>query len=149
MPETGRRVRRGVELFRRGHAPLMVMTGGPAPRGDVEAEVMRSLAVELGVAEGSIRIEGKSRNTIENARFTKHLLSAGGDSERRPRIILVTSPSHLGRARTLFACAGFEVYPAATERTPGFSRRFGDAVHEAMAAVYYLFIDECARASRE
>ncbi|MFW2389363.1 MAG: YdcF family protein [Polyangiales bacterium] len=146
MAETGRRVRRGVELFGRGHAPLMVMTGGPAPRGDVEAEVMRAFAVELGVPGDSIRIEGESRDTIENAHLTKRLISAGGGPGRRPRIILVTSPSHLRRARALFECAGFEVYPAATERAPGFFRRIGDAAHEAAAAVYYLFIDECARA---
>lgn len=146
MPETERRVRRGVALFGRGHAPLMVMSGGPAPRGDVEAEVMRAFAVDLGVPDDSIRIEGESQDTIDNARLSKRLISAAGDPERRPRIILVTSPSHLGRARALFDCAGFEVYPVATERAPGFFRRIGDAVHEVAAAVYYLFIDECARA---
>ncbi len=146
MPETHRRVERGVELYQRGHAPILLMTGGPAPRGDVEAEVMRSLAIELGVPEDAIRIEAKSRSTIENARFTKQLLSQQGEAARRPEIILVTSPYHLGRARRLFDCAGFEVRPAASEAPPSILHRIGFTAYEVMAAVYYVFIDECARA---
>jgi uncharacterized SAM-binding protein YcdF (DUF218 family) len=145
MPETNRRVERGVELYQRGHAPILLMTGGPAPRGAIESEVMRSLAVELGVPEDAIRIETKSRNTIENARFTKQLLSEQGEATHRPKIILVTSPYHLGRARRLFDCAGFEVRPAASEAPPSILHRIGSTAYEIMAAVYYVFIDECAR----
>lgn len=144
-PETNRRVERGVELYKRGHAPILLMTGGTAPRGDIESEVMRSLAIELGVPEDAIRIETKSRNTIENARFAKQLLSEPGADTRRPEIILVTSPYHLGRARRLFDCAGFEVRPAASEAPPGILHRIGFTAYELMAAVYYVFIDECAR----
>lgn len=113
MPETERRVRRGVELFQRGHAPVLLMTGGPAPGGDIEAEVMRAYAVELGVPEEAIRIETKSENTIENAHFSKRILSGEEDGEDSPHVVLVTSPSHLGRAQALFECAGFDVDPAA------------------------------------
>jgi uncharacterized SAM-binding protein YcdF (DUF218 family) len=146
MPETNRRVQRAVELYQRGHAPILVMTGGPAARGDIESEVMRSLATELGVPEDAIRIETKSRNTIENARFTKQLLSEQGDATRRPEVILVTSPYHLGRARRLFDCAGFEVRPAASEAPPSILHRIGFTAYEVMAEIYYIFIDECARA---
>ena len=145
-PETNRRVERGVELYQRGHAPILLMTGGTAPRGDVESEVMRALAIELGVPERAIRIETKSQNTIENARLTKKLLSEQGETTRRPEIILVTSPCHLGRARRLFECAGFEVRPAASEAPPSILHRIGFAAYEVMALVYYVFIDECARA---
>ncbi len=122
------------------------MTGGPAPRGDVEAEVMRDLAVDLGVPADAIRIETKSRNTIENARFTKQLLSAEASPGRRSQVILVTSPYHLGRARRLFECAGFEVRPAAAAAPPSLRHRIGFTAYEVMAAVYYAFIDECAQA---
>jgi len=146
MPETQRRVRRGVELYRAGLAPVLVMTGGPAPRGNIEAEVMRDLAVELGVPEDAIRVETKSRDTIENARFTKQLLSGEGDAVRKPQVILVTSPYHLARAQRLFDCAGFDVEPAAAEAPPRALSRIGSAAYEVMAAVYYAFIDECAQA---
>lgn len=146
MPETNRRVERGVELYHGGHAPILLMTGGPAPRGDIESEVMRSLAIELGVPEDAIRIETKSRNTIENARFTKELMSEQGDVTRRPEVILVSSPYHLGRARRLFDCAGFEVRPAASEAPSSILDRIGFAAYEVVAAIYYVFIDECARA---
>ena len=149
MPETERRLRRGVEIFKRGHAPLMVMTGGPAPRGDIEAEVMRDFAIELGVPAEAIMVETQSRNTIENARLTKQLISAEGAGERIPRVILVTSPSHLERARRLFDCAGFDVVPAASAPPREILHRFGFAAYEAMAACYYAFIDECARAGEQ
>lgn len=149
MPETERRVQRGVEVYNDGLAPLVVMTGGRAPRGDIEAEVMKNFAVELGVPEDAIRIETESRNTIENARFTKQLLSGDGGAERRPRVILVTSPYHLGRAEHLFDCAGFDVEPAAAAAPPSFLRRIGFRVYEVMVSVYYVFIDQCGRARGE
>lgn len=149
MPETQRRVRRGVELFQQGRAPEMVMAGGTAPRGDIEAEVMRDFAVALGVPEAAIRIETKSRNTIENARFTKDLWTASHDREHRPEILLVTSPAHLERARGLFECAGFVVHAVAAEPPPGFRDRNFARMYELMAALYYSFIDECAAARGE
>lgn len=149
MPETERRVRRGVEAYNDGLAPLVVMTGGPAPRGDIEAEVMQALAVELGVPESAIRVETKSRNTIENARFTKQLLSEETDAAARPEVILVTSPYHLERARRLFDCAGFHVGPAAAAAPSSVLHRIGFTAYEVMVAVYYLFIDECAQARGE
>lgn len=149
MPETERRVQRGVEVYNDGLAPLVVMTGGRAPRGDIEAEVMKNFAVELGVPEDAIRLETESRNTIENARFTKQLLSGDGGAERRPQVILVTSPYHLGRAEHLFDCAGFDVEPTAAAAPPNFLRRIGFRVYEVMVSVYYGFIDQCGRARGE
>lgn len=99
--------------------------------------------------EDAIRVETKSRNTIENARFTKQLLSGEGDAARRPQVFLVTSPYHLGRAQHLFDCAGFDVEPVAADPPPHLIHRIGFTAYEVMAAVYYAFIDECERSRRE
>lgn len=149
MPETERRVRRGVETYEDGLAPVVVMTGGASPRGDIEAEVMQAFAIALGVPADAILVETKSQNTIENARFTKQLLSGEEQPARRPHIILVTSPYHLRRARRLFECAGFEVQPTAADPPPSLLHRFEFTAYEVLAAFYYLFIDECGLARGE
>ena len=146
MPETRRRVERGVELYRRGHAPLVVMAGGPAPRGEIESEVMRAAAIERSVPSQDIRVETRSRNTIENARYARALFEGDGRNAVPPRILLVTSPSHLGRARRLFECAGFVVHPAASAPPDRLLRRLRDAVYELAVEVYYAFVDECGDA---
>lgn len=141
MPETRRRVTAGVELFHAGLAEGMVMAGGPAPHDRVEAEVMRDLAVELGVPASVIRMEGRSRDTIENARNTLELL-CDGVAPCYPSIILVSSPYHLRRARYLFECAGARVQTAASEDPGGaYGRRF--VLSERMVSFAYGFVDEC------
>lgn len=145
MPETRRRVEAGVELFKAGLAEEMVMAGGPAPHDRVEAEVMRDLAVELGVPAHAIRMERRSRDTIENARNTVALL-CGGMQPCYPSVIVVSSPYHLRRARYLFECAGARVQTAASEDPGGsYGRRF--AMSERMVAFAYGFVDECREAN--
>lgn len=99
----------GVDLFDRGLAPRLVLTGGDASvfgAGPLEAAEMARLARRLGVPEGALVQETRSRTTYENAVRTKRLL--GGSS-----VVLVTAASHLARARGLFRAQGLRVsgYP--------------------------------------
>jgi len=55
-------------------------------------------------------LETRSRDTIENARFSKELLNAAGVR----RIYLVTHAWHMRRAVQLFEKAGLTVVPAPT-----------------------------------
>ena len=143
MPETRRRVTRGVALYRAGLADALLMTGGPAPHDRIEAEVMRDLAIELGVPASAIRLEKRSTDTIENARHSMALLC--DEAPCYPSVIVVSSPYHLERARRLFECAGFRVQTAETEVPEGpYGRRF--SFSEMMVRFAYAFIDECARA---
>ena len=147
-PELRRRVEEGVRLFREGLAPRIVMTGGPAPSGHVEAEVMRQLAIELGVPADAILIEGRSRDTIENAGFTLRLL-CGDDDACIPTVIVVSTRYHLGRARRLFECAGARVQIAATplpDDEPNYAKRL--AFSERFVRLYYGFIRPCDRVRR-
>ena len=146
-PETARRVRRAVELFGQGLAPILVVTGGPAPGGGTEAEVMGAYARELGVPSHAVIEERRARDSADNARLVIELLCRDR-SECRPRVIVVSSPYHLRRARRLFECAGAVPQVAATEIPD-------DAVYQASFAAYeygvrisYIFDDACARARR-
>src|SRR4029077_16516066 len=63
----------------------------------------------LGVAHDRITAEEQSRNTIENAVFSRLL----ADPKPGERLLLVTSASHMPRAIAAFRAAGFpvEAYP--------------------------------------
>ena len=99
-----RRVTLAVELYRAGAAPVMVLSGGGA--GPVaEAEIMRDLALAVGVPETALLCEPDSRNTVENALNTARLLREHGLA----RVILVSDRTHLPRAALLFRLAGLDV----------------------------------------
>jgi uncharacterized SAM-binding protein YcdF (DUF218 family) len=100
------------ELLRMGLARNAIISGGliaPEPGVLPEAEVLKQQLVELGIPEGRIITEGKSRNTRENALLSKEIVAAHGWS----RLVLVTSASHMKRAEGCFKAAGLEVdtYP--------------------------------------
>jgi len=146
-PELRRRIEKGVALYHAGIAPRMVMTGGVAPSGHVEAEVMREHAVSLGVPASAITLEPRSRDTIENAGFSVALL-CGADRRCVPSVVVVSTPFHLRRAERLFECAGAEVQlaPAEVPEDPEYARRL--TFYEGIVRVYYGFIDECGRVRR-
>jgi uncharacterized SAM-binding protein YcdF (DUF218 family) len=90
----------------------IVFSGGNGSligREGTEAEAALRLFESLGVPAARIILEGRSRNTIENALFSKEI------ARPRPgeRWLLVTSAYHMPRAIGVFRKAGFpvEAYP--------------------------------------
>jgi uncharacterized SAM-binding protein YcdF (DUF218 family) len=100
------------ELAHRYPDARIIFTGGTASL-DSSAPLEAPLAVKefeaLGVAHDRITAEEQSRNTIENAVFSR-LLAQPKPGERW---LLVTSASHMPRAIAAFRAAGFpvEAYP--------------------------------------
>jgi len=93
------RVFSGVKVFKQSGANRLAFCGGSSPgSNDFESEVMKSLAIELGVEPNKIITETKSRNTLENAIELSRLLEPGKDR----RIGLVTSALHMPRAKKVF-----------------------------------------------
>jgi uncharacterized SAM-binding protein YcdF (DUF218 family) len=64
-----------------------------------EGEIMKDLLVTLGVEEGDILAENRSRDTFENALFVAKMVG-------NRRVCLITSAYHMGRAVYLFSQAG-------------------------------------------
>lgn len=71
-----------------------------------EAAYLKEFLVSLGINERQILTDTLSRNTFENALFTKRLFEADGLPKR---ITLVTSAWHMPRARRCFEKQGFRV----------------------------------------
>jgi uncharacterized SAM-binding protein YcdF (DUF218 family) len=113
LGEAADRVWFASKVYHAGKAPLVVASGGhdAETTASSEAESMRLLLRDLGVPEGAIRLEDRSRNTRQNAEFTAALLLPEGAR----RILLVTSAYHMRRSAGLFERAGFEVIPAPTD----------------------------------
>ena len=104
-----RRALRGIALYKKGLAPLLVLSGAPAQTGGrPEAQVRAGLAGELGVPPAAVVLLGTARTTREEAVEVGKLLKPRGVR----RILLVTDGDHMARALPLFERAGFEVLPA-------------------------------------
>jgi uncharacterized SAM-binding protein YcdF (DUF218 family) len=104
----------GAQLYRAGRASVVILSGGNSEwsRADeAESSAMRAFAVDLGVPETAIRVEDRSRNTLENAIYTKQLL----DAQNIGSILLVTSAMHMPRALAVFRSQGINVTPAPTD----------------------------------
>jgi uncharacterized SAM-binding protein YcdF (DUF218 family) len=106
------RITAAVELARRYPAARVVFTGATAelvPSDATEAKYAKLLFTRLGIPPEQIELEDRSRNTAENAVFTKALVKP----KPSERWLLVTSASHMPRAIGTFRQAGFPIdaYP--------------------------------------
>lgn len=103
------RMTKAVELARAHPDAKLVFTGGGAnllsPLVRTEADGARLLFLGLGLPENRLVLEDKSRNTVENAVFTRRLV----DPKPGERWLLVTSAWHMPRAMGVFRKAGFQV----------------------------------------
>lgn len=80
---------------------------GPRPARS-EAAIMADRLVERGVARSRIHLEDESRDTLSNAAFVAERYLR--DIAPR-RLIVVTSPFHMGRALATFALVLGEAWP--------------------------------------
>lgn len=101
------RIVTAARLQRRLGVPVVVSGGKVFGHSFAEAPVAGRVLADLGVPPGKIVLEGKSRDTSENARYTKEALEAMG--VRRP--LLVTSAFHMRRSVMVFGKAGIAVTP--------------------------------------
>jgi uncharacterized SAM-binding protein YcdF (DUF218 family) len=72
-----------------------------------EAELARRFFESFKITPPRLRLEDRSRNTLENAVFTAELVQP----QRDQRWVLVTSAFHIPRARALFEAQGFRIIP--------------------------------------
>jgi uncharacterized SAM-binding protein YcdF (DUF218 family) len=97
-------------LARRFPTAKVVVSGGTGElflEGEGDAATAPRLLTALGVAADRLILENKSRNTYENAVFTKALVTP----KPGETWLLVTSAFHMPRAKALFDKAGFATIP--------------------------------------
>ncbi len=137
------------DLARRYPAAKLVFTGGS---GDIdhpearEGDWLGPFLDAAGIPRARVLVERDSRNTVENARFTKALVKP----QPGEVWLLVTSARHMPRSVGVFRKEGWAVvpYPAdyVTRRDPGFGLGFAvagglagldAAAYEWIGLVYY------------
>lgn len=101
LNEAAERMTAGAALARLYPEALLVFSGGSAALIDdsaKEADDARRIWRELGVPEKQMLFESRSRNTFENAVFTKKMINP----QKGETWLLVTSAFHMPRAMGIF-----------------------------------------------
>ncbi|MFO0294798.1 MAG: YdcF family protein [Rhodospirillales bacterium] len=146
-PATLARLRHAAFLHRQTGLPILVSGGGTPPerRPDMGEAMRLTLARDFSAPPRWV--EGRSRNTYENAVESARILRAAGIEG----VILVTHASHMPRSARVFAAAGLRVAPApaggigaapvpvARDFLPNASALFRstEALHEILGLVWY------------
>lgn len=102
----------GLELFQANKARWIVFTAawnGATPPTETEGEILRDLAIAMGVPRDRVLLTAKVANTVDEAREARQTLAGAGVES--PRVLLVTSAFHMPRATQTFSRAGFVVEP--------------------------------------
>lgn len=142
-PGTLERVSAAYILHKKTRLSLLI-SGGTPYSSMSEAAAAAAYLVELGVPKAKIITEEASRDTVENAAFTRRICEAKGYKN----IILVTSAYHMPRSMYLFKKAGFtSVTPFPIGRSSGGGHYLRDwlpgnpdtarALNEYLGLLYY------------
>ena len=91
------RVGAGVTLFKENYAQNLIFSSGYVFVFK-EPDVMKALAISLGVPENRIILEKKAANTYQNVRYVNEILN----QRHWERVILVSSPFHMRRVSLVF-----------------------------------------------
>jgi uncharacterized SAM-binding protein YcdF (DUF218 family) len=117
------------ELYRTHKAPVVILSGGAMPWNKnlpPESAQMAEIIQMLGVPHSAILEESASRNSHENAVYTRRLLLA----QHLHKILLVTSAITMPRALTAFRHQGIDAIAAPTDFTPGLGGHSTDGATE-------------------
>ena len=104
----------GIKALKTGKATHILITGGSGQliQGTFrEGTWVKTQLDSLKIPDSYVLIESNSRNTIENAKFSKPVLEKAG---LKPPYLLITSDFHMRRANMIFKNQGYDVdlYPA-------------------------------------
>ena len=99
-----------IVVYNKINLPVVVSGGKFFSKEEIEPEAVIAwrLLHRFGVPYSDIIIEDKSRNTFENAKYTKEKLNV-------KTVILITSAYHMHRSVEVFKKLGINVIPAPTD----------------------------------
>jgi uncharacterized SAM-binding protein YcdF (DUF218 family) len=131
------RLDHAVALWRDGHAPLLVMTGG-GQEGDrtTEAATGRAYAIAHGVPSDAILMEDRGRSTQESLDAVAGILEARGAGPT----IFVSDRLHMLRVMRIAKDLGVDAYGSPATDSPSdatIERRLDATLHELGALAWY------------
>ncbi|MFK7934033.1 MAG: YdcF family protein [Saprospiraceae bacterium] len=114
LNQSAARLTQTLELYKQGKVKQILITSGTGAMLDdfpAEADMVKPFMMQMGVSEEDIIIENKSRNTYENALFTKEVLTNYPNAS----CLLITSASHMRRSKGCFDQQAIEYTPYAVD----------------------------------
>lgn len=108
MSEAAERLYKAIELYRSHQIDTIVVSGGAIGHFKPESIYARSYLVLQGIDSTRVLIDTVSINTFQNARETAKLLE---NRNHITPVLLITTASHMPRAKRCFKKAGVAVVP--------------------------------------
>lgn len=102
------RLDKGIELYKKGAAPKIIMSGDHSSDDYNEVAVMKQYAIDAGVPSEDIFMDHEGYSTYETAYRAKEVFDA-------KKVILVTQEYHLYRAIYIAESLGIETYGVASD----------------------------------
>lgn len=125
-----RRALQAAALYQRGLAPFVICTGGVGQNAPAESKVAAQILGAQGLPPSAILTEESSTSTWENAQQTAQICRERGWT----RVIIVSEPYHLWRARRNFADVGLTAFPSPAQN-PSALWRVRAAARECLSVV--------------
>ena len=101
-------------LYKTGHIKKILISGGNGTifqsRNFREADFLKNQMKDIGIPDSDIYIERNSRNTFENAVYSKKILDS---LNLQGPFLLISSAMHLPRAKRIFKKQGLSIQPFA------------------------------------
>lgn len=132
------RIRHGINLYKAGHAPKLLFTGGIGD-GQIhsEASIGRSVAMQHGVPAADILVEEKSRTTQQNLSEARALMK----QHKMDSAMIVSDPLHMKRA--MMMAGDLDILaassPTPTSRFRSFKTKLGFLLREVYFIHHYFF----------
>jgi len=98
----------GIRIYRKHPDANLILSGGIVFDPIPEAETMARVAKAIGVPEGDIILESRSKDPKDQARLIKPIVG-------NKKFVLVTSASHMPRSMALFRKLGMNPIPSPTD----------------------------------
>ena len=102
------RLIRGIELYKQGSSPKLLMSGDHGGLYYDEVNVMKNYAIEQGVPSSDIFMDHAGFSTYESMYRAKEIFGAD-------KVIIVTQRYHISRALYLAKAMGIDAYGVAAE----------------------------------
>jgi vancomycin permeability regulator SanA len=97
------RLQRGIELYKQGSAPKMIMSGDHGRKSYDEVNTMKQIAIDAGVPSSDVFMDHAGFSTYESIYRAKEIFEAD-------KIVIVTQEYHLYRALYIAEKLGIEAY---------------------------------------
>ena len=116
------RATKALELYNKNPKLLILFSGFSQdfkPQGWSESDMAKKFFLDQGVKSDNLIFENKSRNTFENIKYTKDIIS-----NFRGTWGLITSASHMPRSYFTFKKQGIVLEPISVDYSTGISKMF-------------------------